>query len=319
MNSLTARLIKKALRLQRPLLRQVSHPGQIAPLQILLEKIAVLPARSRAERITVAGIPALKIHNQRSDRRRGTLLVYIHGGGFNLGSPDSHRAFAARLMQAGQFAAVYMPRYRLAPRHPWPAGLQDVTAVWKALQQQHPDARICLAGESAGANLCLALTLTLRDQRARLPQRVYLHSPWLDVSLSGDSYRNLALEDGFIGTHPRRREWLELVFSRHYAAQHDPRHPHISPLFADLTGLPPLYLQTGAKEIFLADSHTLQARCSNAGVACELEVWPGLWHGFALFAPLLPEANQAIARAGRWLGETDQSAAPTRTRLSSHR
>ena len=301
MNSYTARLIKKGLRLQRPLLLQVSHPGQIAPLQGLLETLALLPAHTRQRRHHIGNIPVLEIHNLRGDRVRGRYLVYIHGGGFNLGSPDSHRSFAARLMQAGRFEALFMPRYRLAPRHPWPAGLDDVSTLWLALQQQHPDAEFCLAGESAGANLALGLCLRLRDSAQPLPRRVYLHSPWLDVSLSGASYHDNSLEDGFIGTHPARRQWLRRVFSGHYSADHDPAHPHISPLFADLHGLPPLLVQPGAKEIFLADSHTLKQRCDAAGTACELDIWPGMWHGFALFAPLLPEANRAIARAGRWL------------------
>lgn len=192
---------------------KINHPKQIAPLQFVLEKVSILPRQTRSLRTVIAGIPVLEIRNLRTDRRRGATLVYIHGGGFTLGSPDSHRAFAARLMQAGCFESVVMPQYRLAPSHPWPAGLDDVTAFWHELVQCRPLVDFSLAGESAGANLCLSLALKLKA----------------------------------------------------------------------------------------ADSHRLKDFCADAGVLCELEVWHGLWHGFALFAPMLPEANHAIGKAGAWL------------------
>ncbi|MDI1302060.1 MAG: alpha/beta hydrolase [bacterium] len=304
MNSPLARLLKLALRVQRPLLRRINHPAQLGLVHGLMTRTAFLPAQATARRTRTGSVPVLEILNQRADRRAGQVLVYVHGGGFAIGSPDSHRAFAARLMQAGAFEKVLMPQYRLTPEHPWPAGLDDVEAFWRALLVQSPAAVFCLAGESAGANLCLSLCLRVRDAGLTLPARLYLHSPWLDVSLSGDSYHDTRLEDGFTGRRRSRKLWLHHVFARHYAGANDSQHPHISPVFADLAGLPPIYVQTGAKELFLDDSRTLAARCRTAGTSCELEIWPGMWHAFALFAPLLPEANRALARAGRWLNTT---------------
>ncbi|MDP2228818.1 MAG: alpha/beta hydrolase [Moraxellaceae bacterium] len=301
MNSAIARLLKISLRLQRPLLRRISHPQQLGLTQAIMTRAAILPAQASARRSMMAGVPVLEIRNLRTDHRPGHALVYVHGGGFASGSPDTHRAFAARLMQAGRFESVFMPQYRLAPAHPWPAALDDVQAFWSALMQAQPQTVLALAGESAGANLCLSLCLRARDTQSRLPEKIYLHSPWLDVSLSGDSYVDPALEDGFTGRRRSRRDWIHQVFARHYAGASDPRHPHMSPVFADMHGLPPLYVQTGAKELFLDDSRTLQANCHAAGTVCELEVWPGMWHAFALLAPLLPEANRAIRHAGRWL------------------
>lgn len=298
MNSPLARLLKMGLRLQRPLLRRIEHPAQLRLLDTLMARSAVLPAQSSVRRITLGGVPGLEIHNQRADRRAGAILLYVHGGGFVFGSAETHRSFAARLMQAGAFEKVLLPDYRLAPQHVWPAGLEDVEAFWRALP---PAKETALAGESAGANLALSLCLRLRDAGAALPSRIYLHSPWLDVSLSGASYHDTGLEDGFTGRRRSRKLWLQQVFAQHYAGANDPLHPHISPVFADVSGLPPLYVQTGAKELFLDDSRTLAANCRAAGVSCQLEIWPGMWHAFALLAPLLPEANRAIRRAGQWL------------------
>ncbi|MFN3586293.1 MAG: alpha/beta hydrolase [Moraxellaceae bacterium] len=300
MNSPVARVVKVVLRLQRPLLRRVQHPAQLRPLEKLLALAPQLPAGARRQRLSAGGVPVLVVRNQRPDAEADRYLVYVHGGGFASGSPDTHAGFAARLMQVGRFSAVFMPTYRRAPAHAWPAALDDVQACWEALQAAHPGATMALAGESAGANLCLAMCLRLRDGGMPLPCRVYVHSPWLDVSLSGPSYTDSALEDGFTGRRKSRRDWIHQVFARHYVAHHDPRHPHISPVFGALQGLPPLYVQTGAKELFLDDSRLLKQRCDSAGVSCRLEVWPGMWHGFALFAPV-PEARRAIGQAGRWL------------------
>lgn len=301
MNSPVARLIKIGLRLQRPLLRRVRNPQQIGPVQALLERVSLLPARTSLQRKTLSGIPYLEIHNQLPNRRMKHILVYVHGGGFAVGSPDTHRAFAARLMQAGQFEMVVMPQYRLTSQQPWPASLEDVRTFYRALRMRHPEAAISFAGESAGANLCVTTSLLARDADETLPERIYLHSPWLDVSLSGNSYTDLSLEDGFTGRHRGRREWIHDIFARHYIGQADPNHPHMSPIFADLHGLPPIYIQVGAKELFLDDSKSLKAGCDAGHTPCLLEEWPGMWHAFGMFAPVLPEANKAIRRAGDWL------------------
>lgn len=303
MISLPARLFRFGLRLQRPLLLRLRHPSRLAAVEALLVRAAVLPPHSDSHRLVLGGVPVLALRNQRVDARRGHTLVYVHGGGFNAGSPETHCAFAARLMQAGRFERVLMPRYRLAPAHVFPAAHDDVFAFWAALHASAEAGSVCLAGESAGANLCLVTCLRARDAGLPLPQRLYLHSPWLDVSLSGASYLDPALEDGFTGRRRYRRRWLHNMFARHYAGNTDTAHPHLSPVFADLHGLPPVYVQLGSQELFRDDSTTLQARCREAGTSCELETWQGMWHAFALLGPLLPEARRATARAGAWLAE----------------
>lgn len=301
-NSSAAHLVRLALRLQRPLLRRVSHPGQLGLVERAMTATARLPREALPSHAHVGGARVLTVLNQRADRRAGHTLVYVHGGGFATGSPETHCAFAARLMQAGRFESLVMPRYRLSTQQPWPAALDDVHAFWEALMAERGGAQgIALAGESAGANLCLALCVRARDAGVALPERVYLHSPWLDVSLSGASYRDRAIDDGFTGRHAQRHEWLHTVFAQHYAGTSDPREPEMSPLFADLHGLPAMYVDSGERELFRDDVSTLRERCASVGTRCDVHVWPGMWHAFGLLAPLLPEANRAIARAGRFL------------------
>lgn len=301
MNSPAAQVIKLLLRIQHPLLRRLHHPSQVARLEPLLERAAILPKECRQTSTPVGRRKVLTIHNERPDCQPERVLVYIHGGGYNTGNPKTHRAMAARLMQAGKFGQALIPAYRLAPVHPFPAGPDDILAFWQDLLTIHPAETLYLAGESAGAGLCLGLCQRLRSRALPVPVRVYLHSPWLDVSLSGNSYRDLSLFDGFTGRHPHRDRWIHRVFARHYAGSHSTMDPAVSPVFGDMRSLPPLYVHTGSQELFLDDSHTLVNRCRAAGTPCELEVWDGMWHGFAMFAPLVPEARQALSRAGYWL------------------
>lgn len=308
-----ARMFRLFLRSQQPLLRRMRHPRHVALVEPALEALMPLPAGCRSREETMGGRRVLVIENRRAGAHLDRVLVYIHGGGYNVGSPYTHRSMAARLMLAGRFSRLYIPSYRLAPAHPYPAGLDDLTAFWNALTERHAGKEIGLAGESAGAGMSLALCQRLRDGRLPLPQRVFLHSPWLDVGLSGKSYHDPDHYDAFLGHHPRRRDWLHQVFARHYLGKADPAHPLVSPVHADPLGLPPLYIQAGEEEIFLDDSRTLAARSAEVGAECELEVWPGMWHAWGMLAPFIPEANRALRRAGRWLA-TGQHA-PARLRI----
>lgn len=301
MNSPSAYAVKWFLRSQHPLLRRLHHPRQISLLEPLLEKTAILPGLTSAIHSTVGGREVVTVHNHRLNRHRDRVLVYIHGGGYNTGNPRTHRALAARLMLAGKFDRVMLPSYRRAPQHPFPAGREDIWSFWQALLQTHDASQLYLAGESAGGGLCLGLSQQLRDQGMPQPVRLYLHSPWLDLSLSGHSYRDPALYDGFTGRHRHRAQWIHRVFARHYIGGHPAANPEVSPVFASMDRLPPMLVHTGSDEVFLDDSRLLATRCAEAGTPCELIVWDGMWHAFAMFAPLVPEATRALRLAGRWL------------------
>lgn len=263
-----------------------------------LTSLSPLPAGIVTSRRDIDGVPVMVLKNQRLDRQPGKTLVYLHGGGYVIGSPLTHRAFAGSLGQIAQADEIWLPDYRLAPEHPFPAGLDDVLTVWRHLLHDHPEKRLVLAGESAGGGLSAALCIAAREAGLRLPEKAYLQSPWLDLSLSGLSHIRQDGRDPFLG-----KWFLERDFVRRYAGDTPRQHPLLSPLFAELHGLPPLLIQVGSREVLLDDSRHFARKATAAGVSVTLEVGRGLWHGWPLFAPFVPEATQARQQAGHWLRE----------------
>jgi acetyl esterase/lipase len=242
-----------------------------------------------SERIDMAGVPALRQQAPASQAQGGLLL--LHGGGFVLGGAASHGGLAAHLAEATATVA-YLPDYRLAPEHPYPAALDDAVAAYRWLLQKHAPGRLLLAGDSAGGNLALATAIAIRDAGLPPPAAMVLLSPWLDLSLSGDSIREQAEHDPVL-----RPSWISLC-ARHYAGSLALDDPRVSPLFADLRGLPPLLIHVGGDEILLSDAQRLQQHAAAAGVDAELHCFEGLWHDFQLHAGLLAEADASLAEIG---------------------
>ena len=225
----------------------------------------------------------------------GRALMYLHGGGYVIGSPRTHRAFAMTLAKA-LAAEVWVPDYRLAPEHPFPAAQEDAIAVWAAFVDAHPNAARLLAGESAGGGLSVATCLRARDQQLPLPHGVYLISPWLDVSLTSASCSANDSRDALLG-----HGLTEQLFAANYCDLSQRTDPAVSPLFADLHGLPPLFVQVGENEILLDDSTAFALRAAEAGVVVDLERAPNMWHAWVLYAALVPEARTSLRNALRWL------------------
>lgn len=219
--------------------------------------------------------------------REDRVLLYLHGGAWVIGSPRSHRALVANLARGAGVVALSLD-YRLAPEHPYPAALDDcVTAYEWLLERGVEPRRIVVAGDSAGGNLALALMLRLRDAGSPLPGGVVLLSPVTDLEMSGDSHASRqALDPVFSGADLGS-------FITAYAGTHDRREPYLSPLLADLHGLPPLLIHVGDQEILLDDAVRLGEHARAAGVEERTVVWPGMMHVFQTFAPWLPEARQA--------------------------
>lgn len=238
-------------------------------------------------------VPVAWIMAPGSDRRR--VIVYFHGGGFRLGSIASHRGLMARL-SAASGCAVLGVDYRLAPEHRFPAPVEDARAVWDWLAEMRFDpAHIAVAGDSAGGGLAVSLMLSLRAAGRALPAAGLLLSPWTDMAATGESYATRAAHD------PIHQRTMILALARGYlGATGDPQNPLASPLYADLTGLPPLAIQVGDRETVLDDARELARRARAAGVAVDLQVWDGMIHVFQMFDEL-PEARQAIERSARFL------------------
>jgi acetyl esterase/lipase len=231
--------------------------------------------------------------------RRDRVIVYLHGGGFQVGSPKSHREVIARLAtEAG--VQAFAVEYRLAPEHRLPAALDDTLAVLDWLESSGFAAgALALAGDSAGAALALGAMIVRAGRGRARPAAAFLMSAWTDLTASGESYRSRAELD------PIHQRPVILAMARSAlgpgASAEDPR---LSPLFADpraLRALPPMLLQVGGRETLVSDTEEFVARASAAGAEARAEIWPDMIHVFQQFPNELREANEAVAIGGRFL------------------
>ena len=217
-------------------------------------------------------------------------ILYLHGGGYCVGSPAMYRAVTARLARATGLP-VFVADYRLAPEHPFPAAVDDAVAAYRALLETGP---VVVAGDSAGAGLALATALAARQLQLSPPAALILLSPWVDLTTSMLSDK-VARHEAVLSC-----AWLAAC-ARHYLAGGDPKAPRASPIYGDLHGLPPTLIQAGADELLHSDAVRVHDALTNAGVAVRCEIVSGLWHGFHLHAGVLPAANAAIERVGRFV------------------
>jgi acetyl esterase/lipase len=234
---------------------------------------------------------------------RGTIF-HIHGGGFALGSAAGSVGLASSLARKTGMRAVSVD-YRLAPEHPYPAALQDVTAAYRSLAEQAGGAgHIVVSGESAGGNLAIELLIAVQAEGLTMPAAALLLSPMTDLTVTGSSYAGKAQADPAISAHAIRTRAAD------YLAGTDPADPRVSPIFADLSGLPPLLIQAGSHEVLLDDATRLAAKAAADDVAVILDITPGVPHVFQAFAAILDEADAALNRAARFVQDnTAQKAA----------
>ncbi|MCW5773805.1 MAG: alpha/beta hydrolase [Rhodospirillaceae bacterium] len=223
-------------------------------------------------------------------------ILYFHGGGFQLGSVDSHRLLIEALAAAARCRVMAID-YRLAPEHRFPAPIEDTLSAYRWLESSGyaPD-RIALAGDSAGGGLALSLLLALKARDAALPAAAALMSPWTDMEASGESYASRADADPI-----HQRPMIQALARSYLGRTGNPSDPLASPLLGDLAGLPPLLIQVGDRETVLDDSRRLAARAHAAGVEATLDVWDGMIHVFQLYTAELAEAREAIGRLGAFL------------------
>jgi phosphinothricin tripeptide acetyl hydrolase len=257
------------------------------------EKVFPLPPGTSLEAVQVGAGAGEWLRTAAA--RTDAALLYLHGGGYVIGSPRSHRHLAAAIAAAGDVACL-MPDYRLAPEHPFPAAVDDAVEAYRWLLARGiaPD-RIAVAGDSAGGGLTVATLLALRERGLAAPAAAVCISPWVDLTCSGASYETRAGVDPIV----TRRGVTEMA--RHYLGPADPRAPLASPLFGDLGGLPPLLIQVGADEVLLDDAAELAARVRAAGGEAELEVAPHMIHVWHWFLPWLDEAQAAVAKIGHFI------------------
>lgn len=257
-----------------------------------------IPRGAVSRELVAVTVPAEWIEPRKTASRRA--ILYLHGGGYTLCSPATHRGLAGRLALTCD-ARILLIAYRLAPDNPFPAALEDALIAYHWLLAEGISAeQIALGGDSAGGGLVLSTVVSLREAGETLPAALFLLSPWTDLTFSGESMRTRKKIDPMFGGDSGSS------FAPAYVGTHDPAHPLISPLFADLHGLPPTLIQVGNDEILLSDSTRLEEKMKAMGVDARLEVWDGMWHVFQVFAPWVPESGQAIKNIGRFVSERIQ-------------
>jgi epsilon-lactone hydrolase len=252
-----------------------------------------LPAGFSISPLQIGSLPAEWIRPPQSPHDRA--ILYFHGGGYVIGSMVGHRPIVSKFVQASGVPALVF-NYRLAPEHPFPAALEDALAAYRCLLDQGiAPHKIVFAGDSAGGGLVLAALVALRDQGLPLPAGAVALSPWTDLKCTGESLKTNIPVD----TLTWRDSWL--VFSQHYTAGQDAGQPWISPLYADLGGLPPLLIFAGGDELLRDDSTRFAEKARAAGVEVTLHVGQGMFHCYPACAPIFPEATQAMQEIGEFV------------------
>ena len=245
----------------------------------------------------IAGASVLVTTPKGYDKSRDhQIAIYIHGGAYTLGKPDYlYSAFAPLSSKLG--IKVYAIDYRLAPEHPFPAGLEDTVAVYEKLLSRFGAEHIVMFGDSAGGALSLATLLKAREKGMKMPSALLLYSPWSDIDKIGDSYYTLK------GISPLLDYEKNLKSSaKAYSKGHDMKNPLISPVYANYTDeFPPTMIQVGTRDMFLSNCVRLYRQMKKDKVAVEISMWEGMWHVFEA-VPNLPEADEAIAEAAEFMG-----------------
>ncbi|HUM16627.1 MAG TPA: alpha/beta hydrolase [Candidatus Nitrosotalea sp.] len=257
------------------------------------EKVFPTPPEVKVERVSAPAAPAEWLRPPTAVA--GRVVLYLHGGGYVIGSPRSHRHLAAAIATAGAANALLLD-YRLAPEHPFPAAVNDAVAAYGwLLDQGIAPGHVVIGGDSAGGGLTVATLLALRDAGRPLPAAGVCISPWVDLTCGGGSYQTKAEADPIVN----RASVGEMATA--YLGATDPRAPLASPLFADLRGLPPLLIHVGSDEVLLDDALQLAERAQQATVEATLEVWDRMIHVWHWFLPMLDEAQAAVDSIGRFI------------------
>jgi monoterpene epsilon-lactone hydrolase len=246
-----------------------------------------IPEMSTHSEIDLGGVSSLGLLPKGANGDH--VIVWLHGGGFSMGSSRSHKGLASQVAARAKTATI-LPDYRLAPEHQHPAALEDCVTTYRAvLAEGVKPQHIILAGDSAGGGLAVATALKLKELGVAQPAGLMLLSPWVDLANRGWSHEAKAQRDPFLtssGLATRAREYLG--------------EGNLSILDADMRGLPPTYIQTGEAEILMSDSTALAERLGAAGSPVTLEIWPEMFHIFQARYPMLTQAREAILRLGHW-------------------
>ncbi|OUS17116.1 alpha/beta hydrolase [Gammaproteobacteria bacterium 50_400_T64] len=292
MASFRSRLIAPIMRLTMK--KKLGKSGDPAKEREFLDKMSAMSSRRPLGKYDVVGGVSGE-WQQATLGSADNVILYLHGGAYVIGSPASHRDMVGAIADAAQ-ARAFIVDYRLAPETLFPGAVDDAVAAYKGLLENGEKAeKIIIAGDSAGGGLTMATLVALRDEGIELPAAAVCLSPWADLTLSGDSMIVKDKVDAMLG-----RDSLSW-FGGLYLAGQDASDPKASPIFADLSGLPPLLIQVGSQEVLLDDAIRLNKVAKKAGVDVSLEVWDGQMHVWQLMAAIVPEGKHAIQVIGTFI------------------
>jgi acetyl esterase/lipase len=276
--------------------RPAPETPDIGQARVRFEKLAGFlggAPDAKCEKVDAGGVAAEWIRAPGCAAERAVL--YLHGGGYAIGSIDTHRRLAYDI-SAASATAVLVVDYRLAPEHPFPAAVEDAASAWRwLLQRGFAPNRLAIAGDSAGGGLAIATLVNLRDRKLGLPACAVAISPWVDLEGVGNSMTARAAQDPMV-----QKDGL-LWMAGMYLGGRDAKTPLAAPLHADLKGLPPILVQAGTAETLLDDSTRIAERLNAAGVDVRLSIWPNMLHVFPLFAPILSEGRDGCLEIGAFI------------------
>ena len=265
-----------------PALRRTTNTGSFSSI----------PNGCLVNKKTIAGVSCEWIT---PEHHTGDVIIYFHGGAFMAGHCDSHRDMACRLAEACK-AELVLVDYRLAPEHTFPAAHDDAFCVYTAVANQLDEKqKIIIAGDSSGGNLVIATAVKARDEGIKTAKALLCFSPWLDMTLSGNSCQANQKIDPLLPIN------LANVAVKAYAAGHDVNDFRLSPLFSNTAGLPPTYINVSDVELLLSDAEAFAKKCEETSVQIQLSIWKNMPHAFPTAAKFVPEGRQAINEAAEFL------------------
>lgn len=292
-------LLGRIARLLEPLSSVVARDADLHETREVFERLQAEfapPSGTRVRPVTAGGVPSL-VASPADDP--ATTVLFLHGGGYVVGSAFGYQPHAGALAAAAQ-TGVLVPDYRLAPEHPFPAALDDALSAYHwLLEQGVPPERVTVAGDSAGGGLVMSLLLTLKRQREPSPGAAVLFCPWVDLALRHTDVP----AGGAQGSGPMATDADTIRCAEAYLNGHPADDPILDPLAADLAGLPPILVQAATGDACVADAELLAARAQAQGVDVRLELYPVQAHAFQLFWSFLPEAADAFEAAGEFIRE----------------
>ncbi len=246
-----------------------------------------LSKNTQISRIGANGVACEYFTTENADPQN--LIVFLHGGGYCVGSLDTYRGWLSQLAAVGSIPILAVA-YQQAPEYPFPTAPSNALSAYEWALEQHTGKNIFLLGDSAGGGLCLSIMLQMREENIKMPQAAILIAPWVDLTLQKDSLTRLAHRDLIL-----RKKDLEMLANL-YAGKEPKTNPFISPLFASLEGLPPVYIQQGTDDLFFDEVNELHQKLLQTGVESRLEIWQGMPHVWHVMYDQVKEAREATQK-----------------------